>query len=79
MTEYVFSDGPLAGQTTSLARTSVGDAILVEVTGYDEHPSTGPGLTYFVEIASTLDGCGQLRFVNTDDDPDRADSAGTSS
>ena len=74
---YVFSDGPLAGQTTSLARKSAGDVIVVEVTAYDEDPWTEPGLTYVVEVRSTFDGSGQLRFVNTDD-PDRADSAGTS-
>lgn len=65
MTDYVFLDGPLAGQTTSLTAEGVGDAILVEVAGYDEDPATVPGLTYVVDTRPTVQGVGQLRFVGT--------------
>lgn len=77
MTEYVFADGPLAGQTTSLTTEGVGDTILIEVTGYDEDPAMAPGLTYVVADRSTYDAAGQLRLMSTDG-PGRVDNPGAS-
>lgn len=65
MTDYVFVDGPLAGQATSLTTEGIGDAILVEVAGYDEDLATVPGFTYVVDTGPTVHGVGQLRFLDT--------------
>lgn len=65
MPDYVFIDGPLVGQTTSLTTEGPGDSLVVEVVDYDDDPALVPGLTYVVDSSPSLGDAGQLRFMSS--------------
>lgn len=63
MRDFVFVDGPLAGQTTSLDDQAPGEVILVEVVDFNEDPLTLPRFEYLIESNASQERPGELRFA----------------
>ncbi|HQY34736.1 hypothetical protein [Actinotalea sp.] len=64
MPEYLFVNGPLAGQAiTSNDPHTPGDLLAVEVVDVDQHPDDVPLYDYYVETLPDPQGPGRLRLV----------------
>lgn len=74
MPGYVFVDGPLAEQETSLQQLPAGDEVVVEVIDLFEDPLAPPRFVYVIEGEASRACLGRLRFAR-DAAPDRAGAA----
>lgn len=63
MPEYVFVDGPLIHQTTTLAQLPAGITVVVEVMDLYEDPLALPRYQYVIEDEASCVASGRLRFA----------------
>lgn len=64
MPEYLFTDGPLAGQALSSDDPHTpGDRFAVEVVDIDQHPDDVPAYDYYVAALPHPQGPGLLRLA----------------